>query len=129
MQPFKCIGVISCPVIGYDRWDSVEYREMVKSISLPAKAFFCIRLDSIALEDLGDPEHFDGIIEDISAQVNIVESETPVLVDIGDVTQIPMQEVVEYIESAYAHMMGMGFKYIIMAGSSIPDSIEKAVKK
>jgi len=123
------LGVISCPVIGYDRWDSVEYREMVKNINLPAKAFFCIRLDSIALEDLGDPDHFDGIIEDISAQVNIIESETLVLVDIGDVTQIPMQEVVEYIESAYARMMDLGFKYIIMAGSSIPDSIEKAVKK
>lgn len=121
-------GVISCPVIGYDRWDSVEYREAVKSINLSESAFFCIRLDSIALEDLGDPEHFNGVIEDMLAQANIVESQTPVIVDIGDVTRIPLQEVMESIESAYGHMRELGFEYIIMTASSIPESIEKAVK-
>lgn len=122
-------GAIACPVIGYDRWDSVEYREMIKGIGLAEKAFFCIRLDSIALEDLGDPDHFNGVIEEMSALANIVEQDTPVLIDIGDVTRISMQDIVGLVGGAYAHMIGLGFKYVIMAASSIPDSIEKAVKK
>lgn len=122
-------GVIACPVIGYERWESVEYREMIRTISLSDDAFFCIRLDSIALEDLGDPDHFNGIIEDIVSLLNMSEGDTPVLVDLGDVTRVSMQDIMESVEDAYSHMKSIGFEYVIMAGSSIPDSIEKAVKQ
>lgn len=118
----------ACPVIGYDRWESAEYREMIKAIILSEKAFFCIRLDSIALEDLGDLAHFNTVIEEISALANITAQDTPILIDLGDVTRTSVQELLTLIEGAYTHMLELGFKYIIMAASSIPDSIEKAVK-
>ncbi|WDH51184.1 beta family protein [Pseudomonas chlororaphis] len=123
------LGVIVCPVIGYDRWESIEYRETIKSMNLADKAFFCIRLDSLAIEDLGDPEHLDEIIEDMISSANLSEASTPVLIDIGDVTKLPVQDIMEVVETAYGHMKGLGFDYIIMSASSIPDSIEKAVKE
>lgn len=123
------LGVIVCPVIGYDRWEAIEYRETIKSMVLPDNAFFCIRLDSLAIEDLGDPDHLDEIIEDMVLSSGLSEVNTPVLIDIGDVTKLPMQEVMEIIETAYGHMKGLGFDRIIMSASSIPDSIDKAVKE
>jgi len=122
------LGVLVCPVIGYDRWEAVEYRETIKSMVLPEKAFYCIRLDSLAIEDLGDVDHLDEIIEDMVLSAGLNERSTPVLIDIGDVTKLPMQDVMEIVEAAYGHMKGLGFEYIIMAASSIPDSIDKAVK-
>ncbi|WP_051673117.1 beta family protein [Pseudomonas chlororaphis] len=122
------LGVVVCPVIGYDRWEAVEYRETIKSMVLPEKAFYCIRLDSLAIEDLGDVDHLDEIIEDMVLGAGLSEKNTPVLIDIGDVTKLPMQDVMEIVETAYGHMKGLGFEYIIMAASSIPDSIDKAVK-
>lgn len=122
------LGVIFCPVIGYDRWEAVEYRETIKAMVLPDDAFFCIRLDSLAIEDLGDPDHLNEIIEDMVLSAGLDESSTPVLIDIGDVTKLPIQDVMETIESAYGHIKGLGFERIIMSASSIPDTIDKAVK-
>lgn len=123
------LGVVACPIIGYDRWDSVEYREMIRTTKLSKRAYFCIRLDSIALEDLGDPEHFVGVMEDIISLVNLSEADTRILIDLGDVTRISMEDIVKHIEDAYSMVKSIGFEYVIMAGSSIPDSIEKAVKQ
>lgn len=125
----KELGVIVCPVIGYDRWEAVEYRETIKSMVLSDSAFFCIRLDSLAIEDLGDPDHLDEILEDMVLSAGLSEAQTPVLIDIGDVTKLPIQDVMEIVETAYGHMKGLGFDCIIMSASSIPDSIEKAVKE
>jgi hypothetical protein len=123
------LGVLVCPVIGYDRWESVEYRETIKSMVLPERAFYCIRLDSLAIEDLGDVDHLNEIVEDMVSSAGLNERSTPVLIDIGDVTRLPMQDVMEIVEAAYGHMKALGFEYIIMAASSIPDSIDKAVKE
>ncbi|WP_460107688.1 beta family protein [Pseudomonas sp. H1_F01] len=128
-QSLKDLGVIVCPLIGYDRWESAEYRETIRSIVLAETAVFCIRLDSLAIEDLGDLDHLDEIVEDMILTTGINEEQTPVLIDIGDVTKIPMQELMETVETAYSHMKSLGFSTVIMSASSIPDSIEKAVKE
>ncbi|MEW5620725.1 beta family protein [Pseudomonas putida] len=122
------LGVLVCPIIGYDRWEVVEYRETITSMTLPDRSFFCIRLDSLAIEDLGDPDHLAEVIEDMIASTGLIESTTPVLIDMGDVTKFSIQEVMELLETAYGQMKTLGFQDIIMSGSSIPDSIEKAVK-
>lgn len=127
-QRLNDLGVVVCPLIGYDRWEAVEYRETIRSIELAENAVFGIRLDSLAIEDLGDLDHLDEIVEDMILTAGINEERTPVLIDIGDVTKIPMQEIMDTVETAYGHMKSLGFSTIIMSASSIPDSIEKAVK-
>ena len=122
------LDVNVCPVIGYDRWDSIEYQETIKSMVLPEKSFFCIRLDSIAIEDFGDIDHLNDVIESMIAVTGLNEAATPVLIDVGDVTKLPIDEFMEVVETAYGHMKGLGFEFVIMSASSIPDSIEKAVK-
>ncbi|WP_234829204.1 beta family protein, partial [Pseudomonas coronafaciens] len=87
----KDLGVIVCPLIGYDRWEEVEYRETIKSIALPEGGFFCIRLDSLAIEDLGDLDHLDEVVENMILTAGVSEEQTPVLIDIGDVTKTSMQ--------------------------------------
>ncbi|HDS1733425.1 beta family protein [Pseudomonas sp. BP8] len=123
------LGVLACPMIGYDRWEVPEYRETITSMPLSDGAYFCIRLDSLAIEDLGDLDHLSEIIEDMVLSTGLVESNTPVLIDMGDVTKFSIQDVMEILETAYGHLSSLGFKRIIMSGSSIPDSIEKAVKE
>lgn len=123
------LGVLACPMIGYDRWEVPEYRETITSMPLSDGAYFCIRLDSLAIEDLGDLDHLSEIIEDMVSSTGLVESNTPVLIDMGDATKFSIQDVMEILETAYGHLRGLGFEHIIMCGSSIPDSIEKAVKE
>lgn len=124
------LGVIACPAVGYDRWDSPEYQQTLRMIgsTLASNAFFCVRLDSLAIEDLGDPDHLIEVLESMVNVTGMVESATPVLIDLGDITQTSVQEVMESVEDAYGHIKAMGFGYAVMSGSSIPDSIEKAVK-
>jgi hypothetical protein len=122
------LGVTVFPVIGYDRWESVQYRQGIKNISLAENENFCIRLDDIALEDMADVDHFEGVLDDISTTIGMSNSDTPIIVDIGDVTKLPISEITEIMEDAYLTLTSFDFEKIIVTASSIPDSIEKAVK-
>lgn len=122
------LGVTVFPVIGYDRWESVQYRQGIKNITLATMEHFCIRLDDIALEDMADTEHFEGVLDDISATIGMSNAETPIIVDIGDVTKFSISKITEIMEDAYLTLCSFDFHKIIVTASSIPDSIEKAVK-
>jgi len=121
-------GVIPCPIIGYDRWDIVEYKEAIKSISLGEGQFFSIRLDSVALEDMLDPDYFNEIMEDITAETGLDRASTPVIIDLADISNKSVNDAIEAIQQAYEHIRSLGFTYIIAIGSSIPASVNLAVK-
>lgn len=121
-------GILPCPLIGYDRWETPEYKEAIKSIRLGKDQFFSIRLDSVALEDMLDPDYFNEIIEDIVAEANLIPLNTPVIIDLEDITKKSVNDAIETIGRAYEHMRSLGFTYIISVGSSIPTSVNHAVK-
>ncbi|MFG8813924.1 beta family protein [Pseudomonas aeruginosa] len=121
-------GILPCPLIGYDRWETPEYKEAIKSIRLGKDQFFSIRLDSVALEDMLDPDYFNEVIEDIVAETNLIPLNTPVIIDLEDITKKSVNDAIETIGRAYEHMRSLGFTYIISVGSSIPTSVNHAVK-
>ncbi|HCP54672.1 MULTISPECIES: beta family protein [Pseudomonas] len=128
MNQLVAQGVTPCPIIGYDRWDIVEYKEAIKSIKLVEGQFFSIRLDSVALEDMLDPDYFNEIIEDITIETGLNPENTPVIIDLADLSNKSVSDAIETIQHAYEHMRSLGFTYIIAIGSSIPASVNLAVK-
>lgn len=122
------LGVTINPVVGYARWDSLQYCQSIKDMSLSSEANFCIRLDEIALEDMADFDHFESVLNDILSSVEAEASNVQIIIDIGDVTKLPISEITDIVSDAYTALAGIGFTKAIMTGSSIPDSIEKAVK-
>ncbi|PSS48241.1 hypothetical protein C6382_20910 [Pseudomonas sp. BBP2017] len=123
------LGVNVNPVVGYARWDDAQYRQDIKNMTLKSGERFCIRLDEIALEDMADVDHFESIIEDICITIGVEASDIKVIVDIGDVTKLPISEITEIMDESHSTLIGLGFETIIITASSIPDSIEKAVKE
>lgn len=124
----SALGVIVNPVVGYARWDSVQYRQDIKNMSLQSGERFCIRLDEIALEDMADIDHFESVIDDMCIAIGVENSDITVIVDVGDVTKLPISEITEVMGDAYSTLIGLGFETVVITASSIPDSIEKAVK-
>lgn len=50
------LGVKAIPVIGYDRWDSIQYRAAMMQLELSSEDYYYLRLDSHAIEDAAEPE-------------------------------------------------------------------------
>lgn len=75
-----------------------------------------------------DPDYFNEVIEDIVAETNLIPLNTPVIIDLEDITKKSVNDAIETIGRAYEHMRSLGFTYIISVGSSIPTSVNHAVK-
>jgi Beta protein len=124
----ESIGVPNCPVIGYDRWDDITYQEAIGSITLDQGRYFCIRLDSDALNDIADFEYFSERINEILLKTGSSSSECAVLLDLADVTQQSIEDMLEQVDGSVPILKNMGFEKIVLAGSSIPTTINEAVK-
>ena len=82
----SALGVLVIPVIGYDRWDNAEYRLGVQGILPPDDGHYCLRLDSSAIEDVAEPEHFRRTIENIIDYLQLNPARCSVLLDFADIS-------------------------------------------
>lgn len=125
----ESMGVRVIPVIGYDRWDSTIYRIAMQGVDVPKDGYYCMRLDSHAIEDAEDPEFFEervlGILDDLS----IEPERCAVLLDFGDVTALSIEDLTDQADRVMQVLAPLGFKFFSTAGCSLPPSIDKAVKK
>lgn len=122
-------GVPVVPVIGYDRWESVEYRFGMSSIPVPRDGHYCLRLDHFAIEDSAEPDVFARTVGDIIEELVLEPQKCSVLLDFADISMD-----VASIEATAAKASDMirqlevfGFKYFIICGCSLPGSIDLAV--
>ena len=129
------LGVIVNPVVKYDFWDEsdYEYINAFKNIRLVSGRNFCIRLnmDIDTVEDIkADPEYVAERLTSILEQLNINPSETHLLLDFGDVSDQAhfIVEMIDKAKQAISLVRNCGFSKIMLAGSSLPPSIEKAVE-
>lgn len=120
-------GVQVRPVVGYDRWDDVEYSQALQAASLLYAQGFCIRLDTEAMEDMGDPEYFEDRLDAISSVLGLQPENCDILLDFGDLTKASVPEVLEQAESAVDYMLRLGYTRIIVAGGSMPAFVNEAV--
>lgn len=121
-------GVSVNPVIGYDRWDDMEYQRSLCEIEVSPDQYYCIRLDTFAIEDVIDTEFFNERIDDILDTLSISPAECSILIDFGDVTNIPIGEIQYKLENVITVILPRGFKYISLTGCSMAKSIDLAVK-
>lgn len=116
-------------VIGYDRWEDAEYSQAVRNVLSMNGGHGLLRLDNDALEDMADPEHFDDVLGTILHDCNQAVSKLPVLIDLGDLCGKALMDLIPIATGAIQGLKLRGFKTIILAGSSMPATINEAVKK
>lgn len=123
------LGVGVIPVVGYDRWDSPSYRLAMKGIPLRGDAYYCLRLDSHAIDDAEDPEYFLERIVEIVNELGVTAGECAVLIDFGDVTAVSVEKLIAQSATILDILVPMGFRFYSCAGCSLPPSIDGAVRK
>lgn len=124
---FQAQGVTVYPVVGYDRWDDTEYSQALKNIRARHSVKLCIRLDSEAMEDMGDPAYFEERIAQIMAELDVEPNNCFTLIDLGDLSKSAVPDVLARAEAAINTVRSLGFGTVILAGGSMPASINEAV--
>lgn len=126
------LGVIVNSVVKYDFWDDPVYVNAMKGIRLGNGRKFCIRLsmDIDTVDDMSGQDYFIERLADIVEQLDIDPFETYVLIDFGDVSGQShfIEEMVDKAKQAIYLAYESGFSQIMLAGSSLPISIDLAVK-
>lgn len=122
-------GVTVVPVFGYDRWDDPVYRVAMRGLDLSDAPYVCLRLEASAIEDTAEPEIFHERIEEMLEDIEATPADCAVLIDLGDLTSRPLTTILDDTTRALGLLSGYGFQYIATAGSSMPKSIDLAVKK
>lgn len=123
------LGVKVVPVIGYDRWDSPTYRLAMQGVELGEEGYYCLRLDSHAIDDAQDPEFFGERVTEILDDLDTEPSKCAVLIDFGDVTALSVEDLSDQAERVMHVIESMGFRFYATAGCSLPPTIDGAVKK
>ncbi len=125
----KLLGVNVIPVIGYDRWDSTQYKLAMQNLEVAADSNYCLRLDSHAIEDAADPEFFEEQVFGILDDLNLEPDHFTALVDFGDITHLSLEELIVQGNRVIELLVSMGFRRVATAGCSLPPTIDGAVKK
>jgi HTH-type transcriptional regulator/antitoxin HigA len=130
-QRLEQVGVQAIPVVGYDRWENIEYQLGIKSITPRRDGQYCIRLDDDALNDTAEPEHFQGNILSIVEGVGLDPESSLVLLDFGDIStgQQSINGLVSVATSAIRQLQKFGFNRFASAGCSLPNSINLAADR
>lgn len=124
---FRSQGVTVHPVVAYDRWEDHEYSQALKNIRASHSVMLCIRLNSEAIEDMGDLPYFANRMNQIMSELDVGPTNCYVLIDLGDVSKSAMPDVLANAEAAIDAVHSLGFGTVILAGSSMPASINEAV--
>jgi hypothetical protein len=124
---FRTQGVLVHPVVGYDRWDDPEYSQALRNIRSSYEITPCIRLDRESLEDTHDLEYFADRINLIMSELFVTAKNCYIVIDLGDVSKSSVPDVLADADVAIDAVRSMGFATVILAGSSMPASINTAV--
>lgn len=122
-------GVITIPVIGYDRWEEAEYKAAIGVFNYSQFPLTCLRLDYTAIEDALEPDLLQDNVERILDHIGLETSKCAVLVDFGDIYSKDATEVSESMASVIAALSDFDFKFFCTSASSLPPTVDKAVKQ
>ncbi|WCM20431.1 beta family protein [Paraburkholderia bryophila] len=116
-------------VVGIDRWSDAEYRAAVGRALTMNGGKALLRLEAEDLEDMADPTMFDDMLGDVMDECGLVAQSVPVLIDLGDIRGRPLMDLLPDVSAALEFLRTRGFVQVVIAGSSMPTSINEAVKK
>jgi hypothetical protein len=125
----KAQGVTVAPVVGYDRWDDPFYQLAMRGLDLSGAPYVCFRLEDSAVEDAAEPDVFHDRMKEMLEDMQLSPAECAVLLDLSDLTRKPLIDITSDATRVLELLGGYGFRYIATAGSSMPKSVDLAVKK
>lgn len=130
VERLRIAGVSVIPVVGYDRWANAAYRAAIQSITPRDDGHYCLRLDTSALDDAAEPEHFNEAIERIVDELELDPSRCSVLLDFADIAMDAMsiERLVETASIVIRQLKTFEFRYYVIAGCSLPRTIDLAVE-
>lgn len=121
------------PVIRCDIWGELVYVNALKNIKLENGRNFCIRLDmdiDTVAEIMTETDYVNQILLDIIEQLEINPVETYLLIDFGDVSKQShsILDMINQAKQTISLVQQCGFSQIMLAGASLPTSINEAVE-
>lgn len=122
------LGTPVIPVIGYDRFENVTYQASMRGLSFNDEREFCLRLDSEAIGDAIEPEFFRDSIGQILDGLDLPPERVSILLDFGDVTTTSISDLIAGAARVVTLLKPQGFNRYVVAGCSIPKSIDLAVE-
>jgi len=120
------------PVIGYDRWfNSIDstYRTTLSKMDFKNTPYFIIRLDGEALDDSDDPDYFLEQIEDILHGLKSSPQRCLFLVDLKSIVKKSVPDLLSKTQRIAKTLCDLNPLSMVFSGSSVPDTIDKAVEK
>lgn len=123
----QSLGVHVHATVGYDRWDSPDYQFAMKALGLGSNSYFCLRLDSNAIEDAAEPKYFTDQVKDVIETLGLNPALCLALIDFADVTVTSLETMVDHSKRVIDLLTPMGFTAISVAGCSMPSLITDAV--
>lgn len=122
------------PVVRYDCWEDSIYMNAIKGMRLKKGNNFCIRLDmdSDTVADIkADPDHVTEQLSKIIEQLELNPSEIYLLIDFGDISKQSrcIENVFDEAKQTISLVQKYGFSKIMLAGASLPISIDLAVNQ
>lgn len=122
-------GLNVSPVVGYDRWGDSQYRLALKNIRARHTVTPCIRFDREAIrDDMRDVEYFSDQLSAMLAELQLTAANCYALLDFRDVSATAVPDMVEDAENALNVLRTLGFGTIVIAGGSMPASVNGAVE-
>jgi Beta protein len=125
----RASGASVTPVVGYDRWSDPDYRLGLQSIEPRDDGHYCLRLDSSAIEDAAEPEHFRNNIQDILDALELDPTRCSALLDFEDISMgiMSIEALAARAGDVIRLLQAFRFKQYIVAGCSLPATINLAV--
>jgi hypothetical protein len=123
-------GAVVHPVVGFDRWDILDYQVALKNIEAPDGVQYCIRIDSSSIiDDSYDVDYFTETLEGIMNELNISSPEVIIMLDFDDVSNKSIESLNGHVKHVIGILSDYDFSSIIISGGSFPAFINKAVKE
>lgn len=125
----KEAGMPVVPLFGYAQWNNEVYQTSMRALNFAAESSYCLRLDRDAIEDAAEPEFFRANVEAILDSLDLFQSKCTVLIDFGDISATPIDDLIRDASRIIEQLVAFGFRNFITAGCSIPRTIDLAVKR
>lgn len=122
-------GVVAVPVIGYDRWSEPEYKAAIAVFDYSRFSLTCLRLDYSAIEDSLEPDLLRENVADILDHIGLDATLCAVAIDFGDVFSKGASEIAESTGNIISALEDFGFRFFCTSASSLPATIDKAIKQ
>lgn len=128
-RSLEAAGVVANPVVAYDRWPDEEYRRALQEITLADDRYYVLRFGGYAIEDLSDAEYFRSETSAMLTDLRMTPQRCVAVADLGDLSETSLEDAIDLAELAVDLLTGLGFRQVVVAGCSLPPTIDKAVSQ